>query len=105
MLLTLDGMKLQKQIKRALSNPEAIDYVRGLLEEEEIVSRTELADLVCEQFGFQDPRGENQRAGCLKGLRELEAKGWYQLPPPQIEKGGPSPRRLSGPVATGTSAG
>ena len=92
-------MKLQKQIKRALSNPEAIDYVRGLLEEEEIVSRTELADLVCEQFGFQDPRGENQRAGCLKGLRELEAKGWYQLPPPQIKKGRPSPRRMSGPVA------
>jgi hypothetical protein len=99
MLLTLSGMNLQKQIKRALSNPEAIDYVRGVLEEEEIFSRTELADLVCEQFGFQDPRGKNQRAGCLKGLRELEAKGWYQLPPPQIEKGSPSPRRLSGPVA------
>jgi hypothetical protein len=45
MLVTLGGMKLQKQIKRALSNPGAIEYVRGLLEEEEIVSRTELADL------------------------------------------------------------
>jgi Domain of unknown function (DUF4338)/Transposase DNA-binding len=99
MLRTLSSMNLQKQIKRALSKPETIDYVRGLLEQEEISSRTELADLVCEQFGFQDPRGENQRAGCLKGLRELEAKGWFQLPPPQIEKGGPSPRRLSGPVA------
>lgn len=38
MFVTLDGMKLQKQIKRALSSPEAIDYVRGLLEE--ILSRT-----------------------------------------------------------------
>jgi hypothetical protein len=28
-------MKLQNQIKRALSQPEAIEYVRRLLEEEE----------------------------------------------------------------------
>src|SRR5215475_3322392 len=99
MFVTLSGMKLQKQIKHALSSPEAIEYVRELLEEEEIVSRTELADVVCEQFGFQDRRGEHQRAGCLKGLRELEAKGFYQLPPRQIEKGRPQPRRWSGPVA------
>jgi hypothetical protein len=90
----------QNQIKRALSKPEAIEYVRLLLEEEdEFFTRTELADVVCEEFGFQDPRGQNQLGGCLKGLRELEAKGWFQLPRPEIQKGSPVPRRLSEPVA------
>src|SRR5258708_28510927 len=54
--------------------------------------------VVCEEFGFQDPRGQNQLGGCLKGLRELEAKGWFQLPRPEIQKGGPVPRRLAEPV-------
>lgn len=89
-------MNVQNQIKRALSRPESIEYVRGLLEEdEECFTRTELAEVVCEEFGFQDPRGQNQLGGCLKGLRELEAKGWFQLPTPDIQKGGPTPRRLS----------
>src|SRR5688572_29200936 len=91
-------MNIQNQIKRALSEPEAIEYVRRLLEEEEFFSRTELADFLCEEFGFQDPRGERQRGGCLKGLRELEAKGWFELPPPEIQKRVPSPRRLPKPV-------
>ncbi len=89
-------MKVQSQIKRALSKPEAIEYVLGLLEEEEeCFTRTELAEVVCEEFGFQDPRGQNQLGGCLKALRDLEAKGWFQLPRPEIQKGGPAPRRLS----------
>jgi hypothetical protein len=88
------GMNIQNQIKRALSEPETIEYVRRLLEEEEFFSRTELADFLCEEFGFQDPSGQKQRGGCLRGLRELEAKGWFQLPPAEIQKGPPSPRRL-----------
>jgi hypothetical protein len=91
-------MNIQNQIKRALSKPETIAYVSRLLEEEECFSRTELADVLCEEFGFQDPSGQKQRGGCLKGLRELEAKGWFQLPAPEIQKGLPSPRRLSEPV-------
>jgi hypothetical protein len=92
-------MNSQNQIKRALSKPEAIEYVSRLLEQEECFSRSELAECVCEEFGFQDPRGQNQLSGCLKGLRELEAKGWFQLPPPQIQKGAPAPRRLTAAVA------
>ena len=53
-------MNAQNQIKRALSKPESIEYVRRLLEEEEeFFTRTELAEVVCEEFGFQDPRGQN----------------------------------------------
>src|SRR5580704_9336986 len=95
----LGDLNVQNQIKRALSKPEAIEYVRLLLEGDEFFTRTALAEVVCEEFGFQDPRGKDQIGGCLKGLRELEAKGWFQLPEPEIQKGGPAPRRLSGPVA------
>jgi hypothetical protein len=92
-------MKLQNQIKRTLSTPEAIESVRRHLEEENVSSRIELAELVCEEFGFQDPRGENQWGGCLKALRELEARGEFQLPPQRREKVRPAPRRLDQPVA------
>ncbi len=95
-------MKLQNQIKRTLSKPEVIEYIRQLLEERDFASRSELADFLCGQLGFQDPRGQRQMGGCLKALRELEAKGKFQLPPPRVEngeKGGPRPRRLAEPVA------
>ena len=88
-------MKSQNQIKRTLSTPEAIEYVLQLLEDDEdSFSRTELADFLCEEFDFQDPRGLNQQAGCLKALRDLEAKGFFELPPPEIPKGASAPRRL-----------
>lgn len=92
-------MNLQNQIKRVLSKPESIEYVSRLLDEGEFFTRTELADFVCEQFGFQDPQGQSQLSGCLKALRELEAKGWFQLPIAETQKGKPTPRRLSEPVA------
>lgn len=92
-------MDTQNQVKRALSTPEAITYVVGLLEGEECLSRTELAEVVCEALGFRDPGGRNQLSSCLKALRELEAQGRFQLPTPQIHKGGPSPRRLAEAVA------
>src|SRR5712691_9881956 len=92
-------MKLQNQIKRTLSTAEAIESVRRLLKEENVSSRIELAELVCEEFGFQDPRGENQWGGSLKALRELEAQGEFQLPPQRREKVRPAPRRLDQAVA------
>ncbi len=92
-------MKLQNQIKRTLSRPEAIESIRRFLEEENVSSRIELAELVCNEFGFQDPRGENQWGGCLKALRELEARGEFQLPPQRRERVHPAPRRLDQPVA------
>src|SRR6202789_558005 len=92
-------MDIQNQIKRTLSQPECLAYVSGLLEGEEYLSRTDVAVKVCEEFGFQDPRGQHQLGGCLKALRELEGKGWFQLRAPQIEKGGTRSRRLLEPVA------
>ena len=74
------GMDTQNQIKRTLSQPVAIDYVTGLLKINDSLHRSELVDLLCERFGFHDVRGQRQRDGCVKALRELEAAGHFTLP-------------------------
>lgn len=91
-------MKLQNQIKRTLSSPEAIRSIQRQLEKETVSTRMELAESIGEECGFQDPRGENPWGGCLKAMRELEAQGWFPLPPAEIPKGKPTPRRFSAPV-------
>lgn len=82
------------QIKRTLSAPERVAYVRELLANEAVGHRTQLAVRVCEQFGFYDPRGRVQVGGCLKALRELERAGHFRLPPPRVRPGPRQPRRL-----------
>ena len=91
-------MNPQKQIKRTLSESTHIAYICGLLESNEILHRSALAARVCERFGFHDARGQAQRSGCLKALRELEAAGHFTLPAARTHPGRGSPRRLSEPV-------
>ena len=92
-------MKTQNLIKRTLSEPASIECICGLLEGNQIVHRNKLAELVCEQFGFYDARGREQRSGCLKALRELEGAGHFVLPAARRKNGRSSPRRLCEPVA------
>jgi hypothetical protein len=94
------GMNTQNQIKRSLSESTSVDYVRGVLESNEILHRNELAEVVCEHFGFYDARGCIQRSGCVKALRELEAAGHFALPATRCRPGSRSPRRLDEPVST-----
>ena len=91
-------MNIQNQIKRTLSETASLEYVCDLLESKEIEHRTELATLVCKQYGFYDARGQAQRGGCLKALRELEFAGHFDLPVRRTQPGRHSPRRLSKPV-------
>lgn len=91
-------MNTQNQIKRMLSEPTSKEYVCRLLESKEIPHRTALAAVVCERFGFYDARGREQRAGCLKALRELEGAGHFTLPTARTSPGRKSPRRLGDPV-------
>lgn len=91
-------MNTQNQVKRTLSEPASTEFVSRLLESEEVPSRTALAAIVCEEFGFYDARGHAQRAGCLKALRELEAAGHFALPAALSSPGPGSPRRLPEPV-------
>ena len=85
------GMNTQNQIKRALSESASIEYVRGLLASNKNQSRSQLADVVCEHFGFHDPRGKKQISGCLKALHRLEDAGHFVLPESQL-----SDRKLRG---------
>ena len=91
-------MNTQNQIKRTLSEPTGIEYVCDLLASKAFLHRSELATHVCEQFVFYDTRGQAQRSGCLKALRELEAAGHFTLPAPRTSPGQRSPRRLAEPV-------
>jgi hypothetical protein len=91
-------METQNQIKRRLSQPEAIEHIRNLLDTTGDIRLTALADKLCEQFGFFDPLGHKQRAGCLKALRELEKAGLFVLPKRCNIPGKRSPIRLDAPV-------
>jgi len=91
-------MEPQNQIKRALCSPDGLGQVRRLLGRRERLNRTQVADRLCERFGFFDPGGSKQRSGCLKALREMERQGQFTLPAPQWQPGPKSPRRLSRPV-------
>jgi len=91
-------METQNQIKRTLSRPESIEHIVNLLDANDNIIRTKLADRLCEHFGFFDPRGDKQRAGCLKALRELEQDGRFVLLQSSSKPGKRSPRRLAQPV-------
>lgn len=94
-----DGMETQKQIKRTLTRPGAIELIRSVLDSNSNLNRTQLADQVCEHYGFFDALGTPQRSTCLKALRELERHGHFVLPASLIQPGQRSPRRLGEPVA------
>ena len=88
-------MFIQNQIKRTLSTPANTEYIRHLLENEEIPHRTDLATRVCKQFEFYDARGQIQLSGCVKALRQLEKAGHIILPSVERkEQARKSPRRL-----------
>ena len=73
-------MEKQNQINRTLLQTEAIEYIRSILSATQSTTRTELANRLCDRFRFFDPRGERQRGGCLKALRELERRKHIVLP-------------------------
>ncbi|MGA7878195.1 MAG: hypothetical protein WCA08_21225, partial [Desulfoferrobacter sp.] len=86
-------------MRRTLARGEAIAHIRSVLDGEEGLNRTQLADRLCEHYGFIDGRGRLQRSTCLRALRDLEDKGHIHLPAPVVQHGPPSPRRLSEAVA------
>jgi len=90
--------KIQNQIKRTLTQPEAIEHICNTLDTNDNINRTALADKLCDHFEFFDPCGNRQRDGCLKALRKLEQAGHFSLPSPMGKSGPKNPRRLSEPV-------
>ncbi len=90
-------MEFQNQVRQSLRNDFA--RLQGVLANGVFTRRSEVADRVCEAFGFRDGLGRLQRAGCLKALAEFEAAGRISLPSPTHSGGGAwRPRRLAEPV-------
>ncbi len=91
-------METQNQIKRTLSEADAIEQINSMLDTTSNIKITKLADLLCDQYDFFDPRGERQRSGCLKALRSLEQAGLIVLPSSSKIPVKRNPRRLTKPV-------
>jgi hypothetical protein len=91
-------MNTQNLIKRKLARPESITAIRQILETEDGLSRSAIAERVCEHLELSNARGRPQRAGCLKALRELERAGHFLLPTARRCPKHGSPKRLGGPV-------
>ena len=88
-------MKKQNLIKRKLAQPDVQEHIRAQLGVNDGINRTQLADELCDRYGFVDGRGHRQRSSCLKALRSLEKEGSVVLPAAQVlRKGLWSPRRL-----------
>jgi len=64
-------MHIQNQIKRTLSEPDSIKYIRDLLDNNEVEHRTELAKRACEKFTFFDTRGQAQIGGYLGRTNDI----------------------------------
>lgn len=90
-------METQWQVKHTLGQPENLDQIRQLLQDGPIKNRSALATMICQRFGFLDPRGHPQLSTCMKALRDLEKAGHFTLPPPgsQSRQTKPAPRRLT----------
>ena len=91
-------MNTQNLIKRKLARPESITAIRQILETDDGLSRSAIAERVCEHLELLNARGKPQRAGCLKALRELERAGHFLLPTARRCPKHGSPRRLAEPV-------
>ena len=91
-------MESQSQIKRCLSEASAITQVCGILHQDEVTHRTDLARRLCSHYGFFNAQGQAQIAGCLKPLGELSNAGHFTLPAARSR-----PRRIR-PVAGDSSA-
>jgi len=48
-------METQNQIKRTLTQPEAIEKINNILDTSDNINRTKLADKLCDHFNFFDP--------------------------------------------------
>jgi hypothetical protein len=94
------GVVGQSQIQRRLSQADSVERVLKLASDNRGLLRTELADLLCDEFGFLDRRGRRQRSGCLKALRVLENRGCLSLPAARTKPGPARPRRLDSSVPT-----
>ena len=81
-VVVLHDMVVQNQIKRTLSRE--LDRLHAVMRREKFAHRTGAGRPgPARSLDFHDARGRAQRSGCLKALRELEARGRIRLPTPR----------------------
>jgi hypothetical protein len=96
----LGSMEKQNQIKRTLTQVKVIEHINKILDTNDTINRSSLADQLCDYYNFFDLRGKRQRGGCLKALRKLEQAGHCILPSPTRQHSPGKPQRLDQPVPT-----
>ena len=88
----------QNQIKRTLSHPDVISDISQQLSGLDNPKLSHFADHLCQQYGFIDPQGNYQQAGCIKALRALEQAKKITLSEAMPRTRKRSPRRLDQPL-------
>lgn len=99
-------MKLKTHtIKQVLSQKGSIAMINRIIESGPNYTRNDIARFACNEFNFIDHRGRLKLSSCLKGLRELDAKGVIKLPKPSVAYSKKwNPRRLGYSVPLPISA-
>ena len=71
----------QHRIARTLNSPEGLATLRTVIGGNPNISRHKLAQIVCERFGFKNPRGVWQSSSCTTALNRMVGRGLLDLAP------------------------
>ena len=86
-------------IQQFLRQPENTGLIKSLLADPAVTTRADLVQEVCRRLDLRDPKGDWRLGTTMKALRDLEAQGWWTLPPTtQRYSGKWNPTRLHRPV-------
>ena len=69
-------------IRRRRIGPEDLRLIRGLISTEGHRGRTHLSERLCQIWDWRQANGRLREIACRDLLRQLDAKGLVQLPPP-----------------------
>ena len=75
-------MSQQWIIRRRRIREEDLQLIRGLISREGHRGRTHLSERLCQLWDWRQANGRWREIACRDLLRQLEAKGLVQLPPP-----------------------
>jgi len=76
----------------------AIDAIRTRIEAAPDLGRTALSRIVCEDLDFRNTLGQPRELACRLALRELEGRGFFQLPEAQTTARKSMPARVESVV-------
>jgi len=63
-----------------------VDLIQGLIDSNPSWTRRDLANRLCDLWGWRDAVGRRRIAACNDLLRYLDRQAWIELPPPRRER-------------------